>query len=74
MHYPLAQAQCYRAAPERPGAVNAIAALLLPLEIVIPVALAAVAHVAGPDVALLALATQPLVILAVTIGSRAGRR
>jgi MFS family permease len=69
-HYPLAQAQAYRAAPGRPGAVNAVAALLLPLEVAIPFGLAALAAAAGPDVALLALGAQPVVLLVVCFAAR----
>ncbi len=69
-HYPLAQAQAYRAAPGRPGAVNAVLALLMPLEIVIPFALAGVMAASGAGMALLVLATQPLVILAVIVRAR----
>ena len=58
--YPLAKAQAYRAAPGRPGTVNALAAMLGPLDLVAPLVLAFVADRAGVTVALLVLGIQPL--------------
>ncbi len=65
--YPLAQAQAYRAAPGRGGAVNALSALLTPIEVVLPLGLAAMAGSLGVTAVLLVLAVQPLGLLALAL-------
>jgi MFS transporter len=65
--YPIAKAQAYRAAGDRPGAINALAALFSPLEAAAPVLLALLAAAAGTGWALLALAVQPLAMLALAL-------
>lgn len=65
--YPLALAQAYRAAPGRPGAVNAVSALLTPVEVVLPLGLAALGGWLGVTAVLLVLAVQPLGLLALAL-------
>ncbi len=65
--YPLAQAQAYRAVPGRGGVVNALSALLTPIEVVLPIGLAALAGSLGVTAVLLVLAVQPLGLLALAL-------
>jgi MFS family permease len=65
--YPLAQAQAYRAVPGRRGVVNALSALLTPIEVVLPIGLAAMAASLGVTAVLLVLAVQPLGLLALAL-------
>ena len=65
--YPLAQAQAYRAVPGRGGVVNALSALLTPIEVALPVGLAAMAGSLGVTAVLLVLAVQPLGLLALAL-------
>ncbi len=73
--YPLAKAQAYRAAPGRAGSVNALGALLAPLDVVVPLALALLVDHASVTVALAVLVLQPvgLLILALTCTPRRSR-
>jgi len=57
--YPLAKAQAYRALPGESELVGAVDAVLLPFELVAPVALGLLSDRFGPAVALAALAAQP---------------
>jgi MFS family permease len=65
--YPLAQAQAYRAVPGRGGVVNALTSLLTPIEVVLPIGLAAMAGSLGVTAVLLVLALQPLGLLALAL-------
>jgi DHA1 family inner membrane transport protein len=65
--YPLAQAQAYRAVPGRGGVVNALSALLTPVEVALPIGLAAMAGQLGVTAVLLVLAVQPLGLLALAL-------
>lgn len=62
-YYPLVQARAYAALPGHPGVVNAVAALLAPLDLAAPLALGLLAERAGPEAALACLALVPLVML-----------
>lgn len=70
VHYPLAKAQAYRAAPGQPGLVNAVIALFEPIAVALPLLIALVAETAGVQAAMLVLAAQPvgLFVLAVSAG------
>jgi predicted MFS family arabinose efflux permease len=71
VHYPIAKAQAYAAAPGRSGLVNAAISALLPLEIAAPAAIGAVADHLGTRSALLVLLAQPLGLLVIaTISAR----
>jgi predicted MFS family arabinose efflux permease len=63
--HPLAMAQAYASLPGRPAIVNAVASALLPLDIVAPLALAAIAT-RGTSSAVLALLVAPLTVAVVT--------
>jgi MFS family permease len=71
--HPLAMAQAYRAAPGRAGAIKALQSLLTPLEVVLPLALAALAQSVGVTAVLLTLAAQPLGLLAIAVLAPADR-
>jgi hypothetical protein len=62
LQYPLAKAQSFRAAPEHAALVNALDALLTPLDLALPIALAFLADRAGLRVTLLVLAVQPVTL------------
>jgi MFS family permease len=70
-HYPLVKATAFELAPGQPGLVNAIAQLYVAVEIVLPLGAGAIANRFGLSLALAALAFEPLVVLAVAVGSRA---
>jgi predicted MFS family arabinose efflux permease len=72
-HYPLLKAAAYEALPGRPGLVNALSQLLVPLEVAIPVLLGVIAARHGVGAALAALALQPLVVLAAALRSTSRR-
>jgi MFS family permease len=61
--YPIVKAQAYRALPDRAGAVNAVRGLFLPLEMLAPLALGAVADRFGVLAALSLLLLQPIALL-----------
>jgi len=65
VHYPIVKAQAYAAAPGRSGLVNAVVSVLVPFDIVVPIALAFIADRVGARAAMLALLAQPLGLLAV---------
>lgn len=76
VHYPLAQAQAYRALPARPRLVAAAAQLFAGFDLALPIALGLLADHLGLMVALAALLLQPLGILgicALRTESKAGR-
>jgi MFS family permease len=74
-HYPLAKAQAYRAAPGSAGTVGALDALLNPLDMALPLGLAAVAGWLGVTAVLVILAAQPLGLLGLALlGPAAPRR
>jgi MFS family permease len=60
--YPLAKAQAYRATPDHPALVNALDALLGPLDVALPFALALLAAHAGVMAVLALLVLQPLLL------------
>ena len=62
--YPLAKAQAYAAMPGSSGAINALGALLVPVEMVFPVVVGVVANAFGVTTALTLLFLQPLALLA----------
>jgi MFS transporter, FSR family, fosmidomycin resistance protein len=64
-HYPLAQAQAYRAAGSRSDAVAAFGAILGAFDFAYPIALGLIADRFGLEYALIALLLQPLGILGV---------
>lgn len=72
-HYPLVKATAYELAPGQPGVVNAITQLYVGIEIVLPLAVGAIAQRFGLAVGLAVLAFEPLVVLAVAIGTRGAR-
>jgi MFS family permease len=72
--WPIATAQSYRALPEDSTAVAALDNLFMPLSIAMPVAIAAAADSWGLAVAVLLLAFQPLMLLAVAARERCGER
>ena len=61
--YPVAKAQVYAAMPGSAGAINALGALLLPIEMAFPVVVGLVANAYGVTVALTLLFLQPLGLL-----------
>jgi MFS family permease len=71
-HYPLVKATAFELAPGRPGLVNAISQLFVAVEVILPLAIGALAQRFGLAVAIAALAFEPLVVLAVVITTRAG--
>jgi MFS family permease len=66
-YYPIVAAQAYRALPGRPGAVNAVGSLFTPFELVVPLAVAAVADRFGLAPALLLFGLEPLGVFAATL-------
>jgi DHA1 family bicyclomycin/chloramphenicol resistance-like MFS transporter len=66
-YYPIVAAQAYRALPGRSGAVNAVGSLFTPLELVIPLAVAAIADGFGLAPALLLFGLEPLGVLAAAL-------
>ncbi len=68
-YYPLVQARAYAALPGHPGVVNAVAALLSPLDLAAPLALGVLAEHGGSHAALAALALVPLAMLGVGLRS-----
>ena len=66
-HYPLAQAAAYELVPGRPGLVNALAQLFVVVDLVVPLAVGAVAERFGLGAAILTLALQPVVIVAAAL-------
>jgi predicted MFS family arabinose efflux permease len=74
MHYPLAQAQLYRALPESSGSVNALATLLGALALPVPLGLGFVADRAGLVPALALLLLQPVGVGAAALLSLRRRR
>jgi fucose permease len=74
--WPLAKALAYREAPGHSGLVNALGALLAPLEVAAPIVIGVVAHRFGVTAAMIVLAIQPLGLLAIVLltpGRRAER-
>ncbi|HEY8520315.1 MAG TPA: MFS transporter [Gammaproteobacteria bacterium] len=71
--WPIATAQAYRALPDDSTAVAAVGGLLAPLTFALPVAVAAAADAWGLATAVLLLAAQPLVLLALSLGGRRAR-
>jgi hypothetical protein len=68
--YPLVKAQAYRAAPGEGALVNAVTQLFGPLDLVIPLALGALADARGVRAALLVMLLQPAGVLLIAIGAR----
>jgi MFS family permease len=69
-HYPLVKATAFELAPGQPGLVQAISQLFVAVEIALPLAIGALAARFGLALALAALAFEPLVIVAVALGTR----
>jgi MFS family permease len=65
--YPLTMAQCYAALPGRSGAVHAAGRIVTPLQLGVPVGIAALADGAGTAAALAVILVGPLGILAFAI-------
>jgi predicted MFS family arabinose efflux permease len=74
MHYPITQAQLYRAVPESSGSVNALSTVLGALSIPVPLLLGVVADRAGLGVALALLLVQPLGVGAAALIALRARR
>jgi predicted MFS family arabinose efflux permease len=68
--YAIAQAQAYRALPDRSGLVNAFGHLLMPLTLLAPLGIGLVSDRFGLETALLLLAIQPLGLLAIALRSK----
>lgn len=62
LHYPLAKARTYAELPGRPGLVNALDRVLGGADLLVPLAVGAVASRWGADAALLVLLLQPLCV------------
>jgi predicted MFS family arabinose efflux permease len=73
-HYPLAQAQAYRALPGRSGTVVAVSTLISPLGVAAPFLIGLVADGVGLTAALAVLALQPLGLLAMSVWALATGR
>lgn len=76
--YPLAKAQAFRALPGEGGMVAAVERLFAPLDVVLPLALAALADAVNPAAALVAIAIAPCalvvsVVVSVVVVSARGR-
>lgn len=65
--YPLAKAQAYRTLPGESGLVVAVERLFAPLDIVLPLALAALADLQSPTWAIGAIALVPLALVALAL-------
>lgn len=70
LHYPLAKARAYAAAPESPGLVNAMAQVFVVIDIAAPLAIGALADTHGLRVALASLLVQPLVVGVLALSDR----
>ncbi|HKP61832.1 MAG TPA: MFS transporter [Polyangiales bacterium] len=66
-HYPLIQASAYELSPNQPGVVNALASALNFLELLLPLAVGALAERHGLHAALASLAFEPLFVLLVAL-------
>lgn len=64
-HYPLVKAAAFEFAPGQPGVVNALAQIFVGVEVLVPLAVGAIASAYGLSAALAALALEPLVLLLV---------
>jgi hypothetical protein len=71
MFHPLVKARAYAALPGHPGVVNAVGAVFTPIDVLAPLGLGALSAAYGSHVAVAALASIPIVMLA--IGWRANR-
>lgn len=72
--YPLAKAQAFRALPGEGGMVAAIERLFSPLDVVLPLALAALADGVSPAATLVVIALAPCALVVATlVASRRGR-
>lgn len=69
-HHPLIMAGAYRLVPNRPGVVSALSNLLVPCDVLLPLAVGALAARFGLGVALAALALEPLVVLLTALHRR----
>lgn len=67
-HYPLLQAAAYDLVPSRPGLVNAASQVFVGFEVGLPLAIGVIAASGGTAVALVALAVQPVFVIAVAVG------
>jgi predicted MFS family arabinose efflux permease len=74
LHYPIAQAQLYRAVPESSGSVNALSTALGALAIPLPLLLGVAADRAGLGFALALLLAQPLGVAAAALIALRARR
>ena len=74
LHYPIAQAQLYRAVPESSGSVNALSTALGALAIPLPLLLGVAADRAGLGFALALLLVQPLGVGAAALIALRARR
>lgn len=70
--YPLTQAQAYQALPSEPGLVAAVEKLFGPLELVVPIALGAVADHFGIGAAVALLSIEPIGILIIAAAVHRG--
>lgn len=61
--HPLVKARAYEAMPGRPMLVNAVAAALVPLDAIAPLAIGALVYAAGSSVGVLVLALAPLGVM-----------
>jgi len=64
-HYPLLQASAYELLPRQPGVVNALAEAFVLLELLLPLAVGALAERYGLALALGSLMFEPLIVLLV---------
>jgi predicted MFS family arabinose efflux permease len=62
-HYPLVHASAFELVPRQPGLVNALGQLFIGFELLLPLAIGALAERYGLALALAALALQPLAVL-----------
>jgi MFS family permease len=69
-HYPLLKARAFAALPGRPNVVQAVASAFSAVDLVVPIALGAVADRAGLLAAMLVLLVQPAVVLAAAAATR----
>ena len=71
-HHPLIMAAAYRLVPRRPGVVSALSNLLVPCDVLLPLAVGTLASRFGLGVALAALVLQPLVVFLTALDRRTG--
>jgi predicted MFS family arabinose efflux permease len=69
-HYPLIKASAYELVPNQPGVVNALGQAFVALELLLTLAVGAVAEHCGLALALASLMFQPLMLLLVALVSR----